>query len=148
MRRTVGHVCGVGETHKSLNGKSFAMPPRTMNTATAKFTMRLHIVSLSNTRPMPRAKLLPSSHEASRSRNSQDIGEVHGGVVEMWEPQLGDWYPGTVRRMGGEWDDGKKTPFTVMLLLGIVGTAQHETRPQPRPSQELGPTKTSWHVWG
>ena len=57
----------------------------------------------------------------------------------MWEPQLGDWYPGTVRRMGCEWDDGKKTPFTVMLLLGIVGTAQHETRPQPGPSQELGP---------
>lgn len=29
------------ETHKSLNGSSFATPPRTMNTATAKFTMRL-----------------------------------------------------------------------------------------------------------
>jgi hypothetical protein len=33
-------VWGTG-THKSLNGNSFAMPPSTMNTATAKLTMRL-----------------------------------------------------------------------------------------------------------
>jgi hypothetical protein len=35
-----------GATHKSLNGNSLAIPPRTTNTATAKFTMRLEIVSL------------------------------------------------------------------------------------------------------
>jgi hypothetical protein len=29
------------KTHKSSNGNNFATPPRTMNTATAKFTMRL-----------------------------------------------------------------------------------------------------------
>lgn len=32
--------CG-GHTHKSLKGNSFATPPRTTKTATAKFTMRL-----------------------------------------------------------------------------------------------------------
>lgn len=45
MRRLGAAACGAGGTHKSLNGNSFAMPPRTINTATAKFTMRLHIVS-------------------------------------------------------------------------------------------------------
>lgn len=32
-------------THKSLNGNSFATPPRTMKAATTKFTMRLEFVS-------------------------------------------------------------------------------------------------------
>jgi hypothetical protein len=35
-----------GATHKSLKGKSLAIPPRTTKTATAKFTMRLQSISL------------------------------------------------------------------------------------------------------
>jgi hypothetical protein len=49
-----------GYTHKSLNGNNFAIPPRTTNTATAKFTMRLHnelAFSLNNSKlPMPLSK--------------------------------------------------------------------------------------------
>jgi hypothetical protein len=70
-----------GQTHKSLKGNNFATPPRTMNTATAKFTMRLHTLI---------SKTL-KSYCLRFQQNSQDIGKVHGGRIgEMWEPQLDD----------------------------------------------------------
>lgn len=44
------------KTHKSLNGNSFATPPRTMNTATAKLIMRLKItLFVSLTTSLPKA---------------------------------------------------------------------------------------------
>lgn len=67
-----GQVYAPEETHKSLNGNNLAMPPRTTNTATAKFTMRLLIHELalytSPTAPVSfnggSQKLLPSSGAA------------------------------------------------------------------------------------
>lgn len=41
-RRDWGDNGCARQTHKSLNGNNFAIPPRTTKTATAKFTMRLY----------------------------------------------------------------------------------------------------------
>ena len=65
---------GAGYTHKSLKGNNFAIPPRTTNTATAKFTMRLQaqLALILNT-PKSQwlcAKLLPSFGTASHSPSS------------------------------------------------------------------------------
>lgn len=81
-------MCG-GHTHKSLNGNNFATPPRTTNTATAKFTMRLCNVLVINQviskllcegaaqLYTARAPALCSSPKLQVY--SQDVGEVHGG---------------------------------------------------------------------
>jgi hypothetical protein len=75
-----------GATHKSLKGNNLAMPPRTTNTATAKFTMRLLSVSLvpRNCNGTARQQQQPSAESARRraslASNSQDIREVHVGA--------------------------------------------------------------------
>ena len=65
---------GAGYTHKSLKGNNFAIPPRTTNTATAKFTMRLQAqLAMIPETPKPQwlcGKLLPSLETASHSSSS------------------------------------------------------------------------------
>lgn len=71
MRRDWVVDGGAGYTHKSLKGNNFAIPPRTTNTATAKFTMRLQ-AQLAVIPDTPKSqwlcgKLLPSFGTASHS---------------------------------------------------------------------------------
>lgn len=74
MRRDWIADGGAGYTHKSLKGNNFAIPPRTTNTATAKFTMRLQaqlamILDTSKSQWLC-GKLLPSFGTASHSSSS------------------------------------------------------------------------------
>jgi hypothetical protein len=94
-------------THKSSNGNNFATPPRTMNTATAKFTMRLRKHKSAFRNP------LPSFHVGG---NSQDIGEVHGGRIgEVWEPQL----DGGRARWRVVWESSSKLEEMWLLSGGV-----------------------------